>query len=92
MAKPAPPPLDQSGDAEAGELDHALQDVAFQLTHGPSDTGRDLRDAAAFAPIATVKGLVRLVDGVRARPGRIWAIAGVLLLAAGIFTALRKAR
>lgn len=91
MAKTGPQPLD---DAEADQLDQALKDVAFQLTHKPSDTCRDLRDAVAFAPIAAVKGIGRLVDGLVARPRRIWIAAGVgvLLLVAGAVAVARKAR
>lgn len=79
-------------DAEADQLGQALRDVTFQLTHEPSDICRDLRDAVAFAPIAAVKGIGRLVDGLVARPRRAWAAAGVLLLAAGVFAVMRKAR
>lgn len=66
---------------EPDELEPAVRDVAYRLTHDLHDTGEDIRDAAAFAPVAVVKALNDLVTRAAAHPRKL-ALA-VLLLAGG---------
>lgn len=53
------------------ELETAVRDVAYRLTHDLHDTGEDLRDAAAFAPLALAKGLNDLVTRAAAHPRKL---------------------
>ena len=75
---------------DLNEVRPAVEDVVFELTHDLSDTPEDLRDAAAFAPIALVKALGGVADYLAARPRRTLAIAGTMLLAIGLFLAARR--
>lgn len=66
---------------EGPELELALRDVAYRLTHDLHDTGEDIRDAVAFAPLWVVKALNDLVTRASSHPRKL-ALA-VLLLAGG---------
>ena len=74
-------------DPEAHELTAAVGDVAYRLTHDLSDTPEDIRDALAFAPLATVKFLRHLEAKVRRRPKTAIALATVLAVGIGLIAA-----
>lgn len=89
--------IDQQGappDAplpEPDEVGAAVRDVTYRLTHDLADTREDLRDAAAFAPLAAVKIIERCATALAARPKRtITAIAGIAIVAAGVAAFWRK--
>lgn len=76
---------------ERDEIGAAIRDVTYRLTHDLADTREDLRDAAAFAPLAAVKVVERCAAALAARPKRtIAAIAGLAILAAGVAAIWRK--
>lgn len=70
---------------ERDEIGPAVRDVTYRLTHDLADTPEDLRDAAAFAPLAAVKFIERCATALAARPKRtIAAVAGLAIVAAGV--------
>lgn len=75
---------------EPSELEIAARDVAYRLTHDLHDTGEDLRDAAAFAPLAVVKFLNSLATRVSAHPKKL--AVGLVLLAASIGFLRRRSK
>jgi hypothetical protein len=82
----APEPL----PPEPNELAPAVRDVAYQLTHDLRDTHEDIRDAAAFAPLALVKAFNAFATRVAAHP-RKTALAVILLGGAvGLFRRRRR--
>lgn len=76
---------------EQDEVGAAVRDVTYRLTHDLADTREDLRDAAAFAPLAAVKVLERWATALAARPKRtIAAIVGLAIVAAAVAAFWRK--
>lgn len=71
------------------EIEPAVQDITYQLTHDISDTGENLRDAAAFAPVAVAKGLNDLVTRASAHPRKL-GLALAAVAAVGLFLRRRK--
>lgn len=76
-------------DGDSAELRTAVGDVAYRITHDLSDTADDLRDAAAFAPVALIKGLTVLASAARPHPRKL-VIAALSFVALAI--ALRRGR
>ena len=69
----------------------AIRDVAYRLTHDLSDTPDDLRDAVAFAPLATVKLAQQGASFLAARPRRtLLALAGFAAIVMGFAVTRRK--
>ncbi len=76
---------------ERDEIGAAMRDVTYRLTHDLADTREDLRDAAAFAPLAAVKVIERCATALTARPKRtIAVIAGFAIVAASMAAICRK--
>jgi len=75
---------------ENRELEIAARDVAYRLTHDFHDTGEDLRDAAAFVPLAVVKALNGLATRAAAHPRKL--ALGIVLLAASILLLRRRSK
>lgn len=76
---------------EQDEIGAAIRDVTYRLTHDLADTREDLRDAAAFAPLAAVKVIERCATALTARPKRtIAVIAGFAIVAASMAAIWRK--
>lgn len=95
MRKPrrtvSPAGLHPSPDPE--ELRAALGDVSYNLTHDLSDTPQDLRDAAAFAPLAAVKLAQRLALAIRRRPRHALLVAaGLGAVALGVAALFQRRR
>jgi hypothetical protein len=77
---------------ETDELETAVRDVAYRLTHDMSDTADDLRDAAAFAPLAVVKAMNNLATRAAAHPRKLALTALLLAGAAGLIAWRRSKR
>lgn len=76
---------------ERNEIGAAMGDGTYRLTHDLADTREDLRDAAAFAPLAAVKVIERCATALTARPKRtIGVIAGLAIVAASVAAMCRK--
>lgn len=70
-------------DGGCAELRTAVGDGAYGITHDLSDTADDLRDAAALAPVALIKGPTVLASAARPHPRKV-ALAVLSLMALAI--------
>lgn len=84
MAKDDPATGDATTATEARELEPAIRDVAYRLTHDLRDTGEDVRDAAAFAPLALMKVLNGLATRVSAHPRKLALGLGLVVTTLGM--------
>jgi hypothetical protein len=85
--------LAANAGAEPEEVATAIGDVAYRLTHDPSNTPEDIRDALALAPIATVKIMQRGLAHLAMWPRRAMIVSVGLLLStclAGILLRHRR--
>ena len=76
--------LAANAGAEPEEVATAICDVAYRLTHDPSNTPEDIRDALAFAPIATVKIVQKGLALLKRWPRRAMVVSVGLLASACI--------
>ena len=93
MSDPKSPAGSTEPPPEPDELGAAVRDVSYQLTHDLSDTPADLRDAAAFAPLALIKLAQRFARGLSSPGGRTAILAGgaaALLLVGVVWLGRRR--
>ena len=76
---------------EPNDVGAAVREVSYQLTHDLSDTSENLRDAAAFAPLAAIK-LAQRAASAASRPRNRTALVvfGAAALLAGMAWLLHK--
>lgn len=90
--KTRPGDVDQPGlPPEPDELEPAVRDIAYRLTHDASDTGQDLRDAVDFAPLAVAKGLNALITRASAYRGKFAVGLAVVAAVVGLIWRRRRA-
>lgn len=78
--------------AEPEEVTTAIGDVVYRLMHDPSNTLEDIRDALAFAPIATVKIMQRGLPHLTTWPRRAMVVSVGLLVSACLAGILLRRR
>lgn len=83
---------ERPGPQRPDDLRPALRDVGYQLTHNLKDTPQDLRDAAAFAPLAIIKTINAWVSRGSAHPKRSGVALALLGLAVALGLAARSRR